>query len=155
MPWVLIEKSPTFQGERELSHSPAWLGFGLVAIGVSGVLAMVATWFLVDLYPIPDDDAIHLGVLIFCFVVFFDVLLIYRIARSEIRQGQRMGAVKWAAGLILLGLPVAAAAGSLPWLLDRLYAALPWMSGIHWGLLLAWLAIANVFWQRRRARKAS
>ena len=104
---------------------------------------------------IPDDEAIYLGVLISCFLVFFDVFLIYRIVSSKIRQGQRMEAVKWAVGCLLLGLLVAAVAGSLPWLLSRLNAALPWVRGTPWALLFASYLIANSLWLRWRARKAS
>jgi hypothetical protein len=86
----------------------------VIAAFVAGVLAMVATWFLVADFPIPGDDAIHLGLLGFFFVVFFDLLLISGFATSKFRQGQGMSAIKGSINLFLLGLFAASAVGSLP-----------------------------------------
>ena len=157
MPWMRIEGSSSPLQERELRGSPDGLGFGLIAISVAGLLAMVATWFLVADYPVPDDDAIHLGLLGFFFVVFFDFFLIYRLAGSRIQKGQWIAAAKWSIGLILLGLFVASIVGSLPWLFSRLITHYPW---IPWLLrVFFWLGIIVAefiwVWKARRARNST
>jgi hypothetical protein len=157
MAWMRIEEgSSSPQEGQRLRDSPDWLGFGLIAVFVAGVLAMVATWFLVARYPIPDDEAIHLGVLGFLFIILLDLFLIYHLVGPKIRQGRRMLAIKWFVSLVLLGLLVASVVGSLPWLVRRLIDAVPWLPNIFWGLLLLW-SVANTIalWRKRRARKAS
>lgn len=153
MAWIRIEEGSSTQGDGALHHSPEWLVFGLIAIAVAGFLAMVATWFLVDYYPIPDDDAVYLSLLGFLFVLFFDFVLIFRFVGSKLRQGQLWAAIKWSVGLVLLGLLAASVVGSLPLLWRRLTTALPWMHEIPWGILLMLLLLANSLWLRRSTSK--
>lgn len=149
MAWNRIETSAN--PEQRLQGTSDRLGLVLVAaISVAGVLAMVATWLLVAYYPIPDDETVYLGLLGFFFVVFLDVALIYHRVGSEVRQGQGIAAVKTSVGLILLGLLVASFVGSLPWLLNRLIAALPWVQEFPWSILLALWFVAHDLWRRRR-----
>lgn len=157
MAWIRVEKGSSLPEEEKLRHSPEWLDFGLIAIFVSGVLAMVSTWFLVAYYPAPTDDAIHLGLLGFFFVVFFDFFLIYRRAGAEIRKGQSLAAAKWSVGLILLGLLVASLVGFLPWLFRRLITYYPWIPVLL--RVLFWLMIVAELvgvwgWKVRRARRS-
>lgn len=148
MAWNRIETSSN--PEQRLQSTSDGLGLFLTAVSVAGVLAMVATWLLVAYYPIPDDEAIYLGSLGFFFVVFLDVFLVYHLVGSEVRQGQSIAAVKTSVGLILLGLLVASLVGSLPWLLSRLIAALPWVQEIPWSVLLVLWLIAQDLWRRRK-----
>lgn len=155
MAGIQIEENTSPQEEGELRHSPEWLGFGLIAIFVAGVLAMVATWFLVAYYPIPNDDAIHLGLLVPLFVVFFDFLLIYRLAGSKTRQGQRMAAIKWSVSLLLLGLLAASVLGSLPLLWRRFMTAIPGLREVPWvTIFMLWVAADNL-WRRRRPSRGN
>lgn len=136
--------------ERGPTGSSDGLGLFLGAVSVAGVLAMVATWLFVAYYPIPDDEAIYLGVLGFFFVVLLGFFLIYHLAGPEVRKGQRIAAVKTSVSLILLGLLVAAVVGSLPWLLSRLIAAIPWVREIPWSTLLVLWLVAHDLWRRRK-----
>ncbi|MEA2559651.1 MAG: hypothetical protein QOH06_1155 [Acidobacteriota bacterium] len=148
MAWNRIETSSN--PEQRLQGTSDGLDLILVAVSVSGVLAMVATWLLVAYYPIPDDEAVYLGLLGFFFVVSLDVFLIYHRVGSEVRQGQGIAAVKTSVSLILLGLLVASVVGSLPWLLSRLLAALPWVQEIPLSkLLILWL-VAYDLWGRSK-----
>ena len=148
MAWSRIETSSI--PEERLQGASDGLGLVLTAVSVAGVLAMVATWLLVAYYPIPDDEAVYLGLLGFCFVVFLDVFLIYHLVGSEVRQGQGIAAVKTSVSLILLGLLVASVVGSLPWLLSRLIATLPWVQEIPWSSLLVLWLVAYDLWRRRK-----
>lgn len=151
MAWDRIETNSN--PEQRLQDSPAALVLLLAAVGAAGLLAMFATWLLVAGYPIPDDEAIYLGSLGFFFVVFLDAFLVSYVVGSEVRQGQRIAAVKKSVGLILLGLFVASVVGSLPWFLGQLNAALPWVREIPWGILLAsWLLTQDL--RRRRKQTA-
>lgn len=158
MAWIRIEESSAPQEEGKLQHSPEWLGFGLIAIFVSFLLAMIATLFLVayDPVPIPNDDAIHLGLLGFSFIVFLDFFLIYRLAGNKIRNGQSLAAAKRLVGLILLGLLVASLVGLLPWALRWLIAYFPWIPVLL--RVFFWLIIAAELiwvWKVRRARRST
>ena len=148
MAWNRIETSSN--PEQRLQGNSDGLGLALAAVSVSGVLAMVATWLLVAYYPIPDDEAVYLGLLGFFFVVFLDVFLLYYLVGSEVRRGQGIAAVKTSVRLILLGLLVASVVGSLPWLLSRLIAALPWAQEIPWSSLLVLWLVAHDLWRRRK-----
>jgi hypothetical protein len=148
MAWNRIETSSN--PEQRLQGTSDGLGLFLIAVSMAGVLAMVATWLLVAYYPLPDDEAIYLGLLGFFFIVFLDVFLIYHLVGSEVRQGQSIAAVKMSVSLILLGLLVASLAGSLPWLLSRLIAALPWVQEIPWSILLVLWLVAHDLWRRRK-----
>lgn len=148
MAWNRIETSSN--PEQRLRSTSHELGLFLTAVSVAGVLAMAATWLLVAYSPIPDDEAIDLGLLLFFFVVFLDAFLIYHLVGSEIRKGQSIAAVKTSVSLILLGLLVASLVGSLPWLLSRLIAALPWMQEIPWTVLLVLWFVAQDHWIRRK-----
>ena len=148
MAWNQTETSSN--SEQRLQGTSDGLGLFLAAVSVSGVLAMVATWLLVAYSPIPDDEAIDLGLLGFFFVVFLDAFLIYYLAGSKVRQGQSIAAVKTSVSLILLGLLVASLVGSLPWLISRLIAALPWMQEIPWSILPVFWFVAQDLWSRRK-----
>jgi hypothetical protein len=150
MAWKRIAGGSNPEEERGLKGSFDGLGLFLVAVSVAGVLAMVATWLLVAYYPIPDDEAIYLGLLGFFFVVVLDFFLIYYLVGPEVRKGQRISAVKTSVSLILLGLLVASVVGSLPWLLSRLIAAIPWVREIPWSTLLILWLVAHDVWRRRR-----
>jgi hypothetical protein len=156
----VIPRDKIKEEERRLHDSHDRPDLLLIGILVAGVLAMVATWFVVAYFPIPDDDAIHLGLLGFFFVLVIDVFLVYEDLRDAKLQGQRVPAIRRSVKLLLLGLLVAAIVGSLPWLWFRLWswltAAMPWLPDILEELLiLAFLLNLIAIWRRRRARKAS
>lgn len=137
------------------SDSDGCISFGLIVVCVAGVLAMIVTWVLVARYPIPNDDATHLGLLGFFFVMFLDAFFIYRLILPEFRKGDRIEAAKWLVGMIALGLLVAAVVGSLLWL-TRWIPDEPWTNWILW-LLLALVFIPDIvrLWKKRRSRRAS
>lgn len=162
MVWVRTVGDSSPRQEPSLLHStdrsPLIL---LAAFPAVGVLAMIATWFLVADYPIPDDDAIYLGLLGFLFIVFLDLFFIvfvcYLLAMGNFRQGERWWAVKWSIGLFLSGLLVASVVGSLPWLLRRLVVALPWLTDVPWWLTAVpwWLFFWLFPWLFRLAARRS
>lgn len=150
MPWIQIEGKPGTQEEPNPRNSPDWLSFGLIAAAAAAFLAMVATWFLVAYSPIPDDNAVYLGLLGFLFVVIFDLILIAGLAVSEVRQGEGMAAIKLSVSLFLLGLLVASVVGSLPLLWQRVMTAVPGLRDVPWGtFLLLWIAAFSL-WRRRK-----
>ena len=132
------------------------ISFALLSVCVSGVLAMIATWFLVARFPIPDDDAIYGGLLGFLFVVFLDAFLIYGLILPEFRKGRRMEATRWLVGLILAGLLAATVVGAFPWFTSRFIPDGPWLDWILWSLLVLSFApdILRI-WKRWRSRRAS
>ena len=132
------------------------LTFILIAFSLAGFLSMMATAFLSARYPIPDDDAITIGLVGFFLVVFFDLALIYRFVRPEFREGQRIAATKMLATFIVLGLLVAPLVGVLPWLFRWLINYSPWVSRtcralFVLGLLSQWVWL----WRRWRVRKST
>ena len=155
-----MERILSPEEERELRASPEWMVVcGLIAFCVAGVLAMVATWFLVAEYPIPDDDAVYLGLLGFLFVMIFDVLIIvlllFGFAGLD-RRGERTAAVKLFVKIFLLGLLAALVVGFLLWLLRRLVDVSPWVPNLLVSLPALWVVASGLArWRKRRARKAS
>ncbi len=146
MPWIRVEEGsgPDQRGVRNDG-----LTFLVGAVFASGLLSMVATWFFVNHYPVPDDDAIHYGLLGFFFVAVFVLCLAgWVLAESKLRKGQRIPAIKRIVSLILVGLLVASVVGSLPWLWSRLIAVLPWMRDIPWFLLL--VSLSYYPWRLRK-----
>ncbi len=140
MPSILVEEG---SGPEEHGVRNDGGGFLLGAVFVSGFLSMVATWFLVKHYPVPDDDAIYFGLLGFLFVAVF----VFCLAGGELAEPKP--AIKRIVSLILVGLLVASVVGSLPWLWSRLIAVLPWMQDIPWNLLpMFWLVYYP--WRQRK-----
>jgi hypothetical protein len=149
MSWVRKKGKSADQEERNLRGSSGGLGFAVTVVVVAGVLAPVAT-LLVDAYlPIPVNNAIYLGLLVFLFVLF----VIFPFAVSGLVQGQGIAAIKSSLWLLLLGLFVASDVGSLSFLWYRLRAVIPWIQDIPWGLLLVlWLTADDLRRTRSRAQ---
>ena len=145
MPWVRTEGKSSAPEALDTRTSPDGLSFAVIVVSVAGVLAMVATWFLDAYFPIPNDEAIYLGLLGFLFVLF----VISPFAVSKFLQGHGIAAVKSSLSLLLLGLFAALAVGSLPLLWRRLIAAIPWVQDIPWTVLLVLYFTANELWRRR------
>ncbi len=148
MAWTRIEAGSNL--EQKPQGGSDGLGLVVVAVGVAGLLAMVATWLLASYWPVPDDEAISVGLIGFFFVVFLDIFLIYHWAVPAVRRGAGVEAVKMSVSLGLLGLLVASVVGALPWLLSRLLAALPWMQEIPGVSLLLFGLVAQDLWKRRK-----
>ena len=83
MSWVRMEGKSADQEERNPRGSYGGLGFAVAVIAVAGVLAPVATLLLDAYLPIPLDNAIYLGLLVFLFVFF----IIFPFAVSKLVQG--------------------------------------------------------------------
>src|SRR5262245_57427815 len=111
MAWTRIEGSSNSEDERRLHTSSDGLGFFVIAIGVAGVLAMVAVWFLVAYYPIPDDEALYLGLLAFLFVLF----VTFPLAILRFLQGRGLASIKASLNIAVLGLIAAAALDLREW----------------------------------------
>lgn len=124
------------------------LSYYLVAFLMSIVLAMFVASFASARLPIPDDDGAILGVLAFCFFIFFDLFVMYHIW-SERRPGENRVAAKRLALLTVGGLLVASGVG----LLLRFLSRFP-LEGLaaFFGSFLVMQGIASFvdFWRNRR-----
>ncbi|SRR6266545_863250 len=134
--WIRVKGNANAQEEQNPRDSPNWLGILLIAPLVAGVLAMIATWFLVPYLPIPDDDYIDLGLFLFLFIVLFDLIMIGFAAR-----------IRW----FLLGLLAAPVVGSLPLLWRYLTASMPWVQDTP-VIIILWLAVGNLWISQRAAQ---
>jgi hypothetical protein len=133
--------------------SEGCIPFSLIAFCASGVLAMIATWCAVELYPASSDDAAQ-AFLGFSFVMFLDAFFIYRLIVPEFRKGHRIVATKWLVGSILLGLLVAAVVGGGIFCLTRWGPDDPWFVGILVFLALGFIGSLVRSWKRWRSRRA-
>jgi hypothetical protein len=156
MPWVRIDKSLSPEEEQALRASPDWLGPGLLAVIGAGFLALLTTWFVVLYSSLPDEFVIQAGLIGFFFVLFFDLFVIGLFGSAKIRQGQRRAAIQLSVRWVLVGFPVALAVGALPWLMERLIQAWPWLLDLLSlaGTALIVVGFVRVLWVLR-ARKAS
>jgi hypothetical protein len=123
----------------------------LIAFCASGVLAMIATWCAVDLYPASRDDVAN-AFLGFSFVMFLDAFFIYNLVVPEFRKGHHIEASKWLVGSILVGLVVAAVVGGGIFFLIRWGVDDTWLVGILWVVSPAFSLVRA--WKRRRSRRA-
>lgn len=141
-----VEGKPSSQVPQKPGTSSDGLALVVIWIVAAGVLAMLATWFLVADFPIPDDEVIHLGLILALFILF----LVLPVAVSKFLHGRGTAAVKSSIGWLLVGLFAALAVGSLPWLQRRLIAAIPWVQDIPWIVLLVSCLTASLLWRSRR-----
>jgi hypothetical protein len=158
MAWIRVEDSP----DRErLPVRKDGFGFIVGALCASGLLSLVATWFVVKYSPIPDDNDIYIGLIGFFFVVFLDLCFIFQwIADLKPRRGERVPVIMRSMRLLLLGLLLASVLGSIPWLFSRLWshlvAAMPWLPDALWVfVLISYLPNLIALWKKWRARQAS
>lgn len=148
MPWIRIEDKPGAQEERSSRSSLDGLGFVVTVISVAGVLSMVATWFLAAYFPIPADNAVHLGLLVFLFVLF----ITFPLAVLPFLEGRGRAAIKASLSFAVSGLIAAVALGSLPLLWSRLIAAMPWIQEFPLStFLLALFLAASGLWRKRNS----
>ena len=151
------EGSPQGVGSTKAPMDP--LAAGLLAFMATGVLAMVGTWFLVQLPMVPADEGTSMGLLVVLFVLLFGGFVIYRLVAPEFREGRYRKAFFQLACLTLLLLLAACLAVALPWGLAWLISRSPWIGSALQGLF--WLAMsANLiqfFWKswRTRSRKSA
>lgn len=151
MPWILVEGSSGLEKRWVRNDGLAFL---VGAILASGLLALVATWFLVNYSPIPDDDAINYGLIGF-FVVSLVYFFVFQAIADLKRMDPRILVIKKSVRLLLLGLLVASVVGSIPWLWSRLVVAMPWLPNVFWlFVLLSYLPGLIALWKRWRARQA-
>ena len=135
--------------ERE---SEGCMPFILIAFCASGVLAMIATWYAVELYPASSDDVAN-AFLGFSFVIFLDAFFIYHLIVPEFRKGHRLEATKWLVGSILVGLLVATVVGGGIFFLTRWGVDDPWFVGIL--VVIALIPSLVRAWKRWRSRRVS
>lgn len=124
--------------------------YSLIAIFVSVWLSIGGTWLLVYYFPIPDDDAIYVGLIIGLLVVSFVLFLTFWQAGPLVRQGKSGEALLTSAILIPIGLLAASVLGSLPWLWSQLVEVQPWVAELWFlwpTLYLLWMS-----WLARRSR---
>jgi len=117
-------------------------------------LSMIATWFLVDRYPFPNDDAIYVGLLCFLFVGFLDLALVVYVVAGKLATGQFLAAAKSGLKAGGLGFLIASLAGVLPWCFKWLLSYFPWISR---NVLLVLLLLVQLIsaWRLRRAKKST
>jgi membrane-bound ClpP family serine protease len=134
------------------SQSSAWLGFGVLALVGSAVLAMIATVAFGSYSPQPVEDAASLGIFGFLLVLFLDLFVfVYRYLVFRTRRERRGTAFRKSAGLFLLGLLAAPALGSCVWFWSRLIdrGVIPswWLEALI-GSYVVTLLIGS-WWKRR------
>lgn len=100
------------------------LYYYLVAFLMSMVLAMFVTGFASSRLPIPDKEGAILGVLAFCFFLFFDLFIMYHIWSMRY-EGEGRVVARRLAVLAVGGLLVASGVGSFLWFADRIVPPIP------------------------------
>ena len=129
----------------------------LAAIGLAGILSMYATWFAISRYPIPDSDAINLGLAGFFLVVFLDIFFVCGFIINDLRNGKRRSLREWAvnAAIFVGGLLAAAVLGLFLWCF-WLFQAKHWAFYVFQTLFCVWLAALSWrrLWRRRRGLSA-
>ena len=154
--FLLCRKRSRSNPPRDTVVSPDRIVWGVAAFFLAVALSMVATWLLVTRFPVPDDDAIVLGLVGFFFVMVVDLCLVFFLIRPKLGGDERMEAAKLSAGIILVGLLVASFVGVLPWSFRWLLDHNPWISS-SFRALFPWLVIAEIawLWRLRRARRST
>lgn len=134
MAWVLRDTMNTrAQGS---DNRPLIVALAIIPILL---LSMVVTGFLAGHYPLPDDNAITLGLLGAVFVVFFDLFLLVYLIGGKLRERQLAAAVKGGLLILGLGLLIAPVVGVLPWSLRWLVKSNPWIPFLLAALLPVWM----------------
>jgi uncharacterized membrane protein len=134
--------------------SPEPLVIGVVSFLVAMTLSMVVTWILISRYPVPDDEAVSLGLLGFFFVLFLDLFFLCLRIGPKIRKGEGLQAAGLSLGFLGVGLLVASVVGVLPWCLRWLVNTSPWILKLSRYAFVLFLIVQLVwFWKLRRARR--
>lgn len=102
-----------------------WVG----SVSVAVALSMYATWVAINRYPVPDSDAVNLGIFLFFLIGLVALVVIVDLVVSGLREGKRleMGLI---AGILVGGLSIATVVGLSIWGIGWFIPSNPGDSGI-------------------------
>lgn len=109
LPLYLMKRRRLIEPDQALKKTGAsdLLAWGICA-GVAAIAsAMVVTWQLVTRYPVLDEESYAVGLLVFLFVVLFDLFVLPPLALNKAREANTWTAVLWSLKFFLGGLLVA------------------------------------------------
>lgn len=115
------------------------------AIGASVFGAMFGTWFVISRYPVPDSDAINVGLFAFLMIALLTLFAAVALAVADWRQLKRTALVLGG------GFLAAAVLGGLAWGVGRIFIGRPQaQDALFFGvIMLLWLP-TWITWRKRR-----
>jgi hypothetical protein len=125
--------------------------YWVVAIIFAVMLSMYATWVAISRYPIPDSDAINLGLFLFFLIGLIDLVIIGNLILFDLPEGKHIGKL---AGIFVSGLLIAAAVGLLTWGIGWFIAGRPWVPKAFY-IAVMLFSIIQSWWLRRKSRTPS
>ena len=125
--------------------------YWVVAIIFAVMVSMYATWVAISRYPIPDSDAINLGLFLFFLIGLIDLLIIGNLIVFDSPEGIHIGKLS---GIFVGGLLIAAAVGLLTWGIGWFIADRPWVPKAFY-IAVILLSIIQSWWLRRKSRTPS
>lgn len=125
--------------------------YWVVAIIFAVMLSMYATWVAVSRYPIPDSNAINLGLFLFFLIGLIDLLIIGNLIVFNFPEGVSIGKLT---GIFVGGLLIAAAVGLLTWGIGWFIADRPWVPKAFY-IAMILLSLIQTWWLRRKSRAPS
>jgi hypothetical protein len=123
--------------------------YWMVSLMFAVALSMYATWFAISRYPVPDSNALNLGLFLFFLIGLVTLLII-----GDLKLfGKHIGIVE-AVGIFVGGFLIAAVVGSVTWGIGWFIADRPWVPRYFY-VAFAILSALHAWWLRRKSRTPS
>ena len=150
------EMAAQYASQHQLSHpskTELRVLYWVVSVVFAVMLSMYATWVAISRYPIPDSDAINLGLFLFFLIGLLDLLLIGDLVVLGSREGKAIK-IDELSIIFVGGLLCAVGVGLFTWGIGWFIADKPWVPRAFYIAVLI-LPILQAWWLRRKSRAPS
>jgi hypothetical protein len=127
--------------------------YWVISVIFAVMLSMYATWVAISRYPIPDSDAINLGLFLFFLIGLLDLLLIGDLVVLGSSEGKAIK-IDELSIVFVGGLLGAVVVGLCTWGIGWLVTEKPWVTRAFWiAVAILWAMPAlQSWWLRRKSR---